>query len=306
MCGAAGDATLRSCPTPALSNTSSYYLRIYSNGGYSGSYSIKITTEDFTEGSVASPVKLDLGGTHTGSVNANSDSFYYFTTPELPGDYTITLDNQVEDLGIRVYSTSAFSGQLIWCSIMASGDTCTVTGLEEHTSYYIRVEGDYYYDVPSFDIGVTAPVRPGCTGGGECYDLEGGAFPAEFANSVGSSVASAAGWYVEGAMAANGAYSLRTEPIGNSEDACFDYSPAIMTNTVSFNFRTDTELNNDFLVFTVDGTDEATWSGLNYWSQHTYFTNSAAALHTYSWCYIKDNNFVAGEDAAWVDDINAY
>ncbi len=76
------------------------------------------------------------------------------------------------------------------------------------------------------------------------------------------------------------------------------------SGTVSFWWKTSSELNADFLCFYVDGVQIAAVSGTKtVWTQVTHLISTAGVWHTLRWAYIKNASTASSSDAAWVDDL---
>lgn len=70
---------------------------------------------------------------------------------------------------------------------------------------------------------------------------------------------------------------------------------------LSFWYRVSSELNYDFLDFTIDGNLQVHVSGNGSWAQ--YSTVLAAGSHELKWTYSKDGSVSNNSDTAWVDDL---
>ena len=71
--------------------------------------------------------------------------------------------------------------------------------------------------------------------------------------------------------------------------------------TVSFSYNVSSEANYDFLVFSIDGTQVAQWSGTQ---SGNFSTPVSLGQHTLKWDYVKDGSVSSGSDAAWIDDVS--
>ena len=74
-----------------------------------------------------------------------------------------------------------------------------------------------------------------------------------------------------------------------------------MADSISFYYRTSTELDYDFLNFYIDNTLQGQWSGVNDWSRVSFPV--APGTHTYKWVYVKDEFSGGGSDQAGLDFI---
>jgi len=69
--------------------------------------------------------------------------------------------------------------------------------------------------------------------------------------------------------------------------------------TVSFRYRVESEVDADFLIFSIDGVPQLSASGFVDWTPFSAAVPSGA--HTLSWEFRKDLSSRAGADAAWLD-----
>lgn len=70
---------------------------------------------------------------------------------------------------------------------------------------------------------------------------------------------------------------------------------------ISFWRKVSSEQNYDWLRFSINGTEMASWSGTQDWAQFTYPVEPGT--RTFKWAYSKDNSVSSGSDCAWIDDI---
>jgi hypothetical protein len=71
--------------------------------------------------------------------------------------------------------------------------------------------------------------------------------------------------------------------------------------TVRFWWKVSSETNHDFLTFSIGGTNQASISGEQDWQQLTYTVPAGPQMLI--WTYSKDGGGSAGQDAAWVDQL---
>jgi hypothetical protein len=76
---------------------------------------------------------------------------------------------------------------------------------------------------------------------------------------------------------------------------------AIQDDSISFYRKVSSEINYDFLVFSVDNNELGSWSGEETWARESYPVSKGA--HIFSWDYIKDYSLSNGSDCGWVDFI---
>ncbi len=70
---------------------------------------------------------------------------------------------------------------------------------------------------------------------------------------------------------------------------------------ISFWRKVSSESGYDFLRFLMNGTEMASWSGTQDWTQMSYPVQPGP--NTFSWKYTKDGSVSSGSDCGWVDDI---
>ena len=127
-----------------------------------------------------------------------------------------------------------------------------------------------------------------------------GAMPDDWTVPSGAS----AGWFVSNEPGSyEGAFSLRSEAIGDGEAAQVEVAGNFTGGTVAFRVRVSSEERFDAIRFYVDGTMVREWSGraITGWQMFTMTLPSGA--HTLRWSYEKDGSAALGEDAAWIDAV---
>ena len=116
-------------------------------------------------------------------------------------------------------------------------------------------------------------------------------------------------WSVDTSTSTDGSASYKSNNHAHGSDT--KISITLLTNggNVSFDYRTITELNYDYLYFCIDNPTctrsssfDARWSGVNAWQN--YNTSYSAGVHTFTWGYGKDGSGSVAEDTVWVDNIS--
>ena len=111
-----------------------------------------------------------------------------------------------------------------------------------------------------------------------------------------------ASWSVASDEASQGALSLKSDDINDYEDAAIEFSGNFHAGTISFDRKVSSEQSWDYLIFYIDGIEQARWSGESDWSNVSY--SVAAGTHTFKWLYSKDGSVSSGTDAAWIDEVS--
>ena len=115
-------------------------------------------------------------------------------------------------------------------------------------------------------------------------------------------------WSVDTSTSSDGSSSYKSNNHGSSSDAKFSITLLTDGGNVSFDYRTITRLNLDFLYFCIDNPScshtsyDARWSGTNAWQN--YNTSFVAGTHTFTWGYGRSSGSPPAEDTAWVDNIS--
>jgi len=111
-----------------------------------------------------------------------------------------------------------------------------------------------------------------------------------------------ASWTVDSSQQYMGKNSLASLPIEDGQTSGIEYIGQLKEGSLSFYYKVDSELNQDFLTFSLDGQVLLDVSGDTGW---TFFSVPVTGgIHTLSWMYQKDGAISAGEDAAYIDHIS--
>ena len=98
----------------------------------------------------------------------------------------------------------------------------------------------------------------------------------------------------------SGTYSSRSGDISDGEITTLEFTGAMSNGTIRFSYNVSSEVNYDFLTFSIDGTQLAQWSGTQ---SGNFSTPVSLGQHTLKWTYSKDGSVSTGSDAAWIDDV---
>ena len=115
-------------------------------------------------------------------------------------------------------------------------------------------------------------------------------------------------WIVTTETSVAGGTSLRSANIGNGQQSCLILELSLPTNSVvSVAARTSSDAADDRLQIIADNLRLDTISAQigqieRDWQQQRYFLPTA--ISTLSWCYIKDDSDIEGQDAAWIDNLS--
>lgn len=109
-------------------------------------------------------------------------------------------------------------------------------------------------------------------------------------------------WTIDWEGAYQGFFHAKSGDIGDNESCEFSINYNTMKDDeIKFYRKVSSEQNFDNLEFYIDNQLRGKWSGSRSWGQESYFVPEGN--HTFKWVYEKDNDGIAGQDAAWVDYI---
>ena len=104
------------------------------------------------------------------------------------------------------------------------------------------------------------------------------------------------------ANAHSGNYVAKSGAIGHSASTELSVTLNVSSaGNIKFWRKVSSELNYDFLRFSIDGEEKGSWSGTLPWAQFSYPVTTGP--HTFKWTYSKDSSVSSGSDCAWIDDI---
>ncbi len=202
----------------------------------------------------------------------------------------------------------AASGNLNWGVGDLAPKTITITVLQD-----ALVE-----TLEQFTVVLSSPVNTTLASAGtiatvRIRDDEPGIFPAGCAIPAGwTQVAgTSASWVASNTEASEGTCSLKAATITNSQSAGIQYAATVAAGTISFKYKVSSEGDYDCLRFAIDGVFQAIGgicpssspgaSGEVDWTPVSIAVPAGA--RTFKWVYSKDSSLAAGDDTAWIDDV---
>ncbi len=122
----------------------SYAFEVTSNGDQEANFSVMVTHSEGTgryEGEVHTPLTLEDGIEHTGTVGVRESSYYSFTAAQA-GPHTIALTGTQSDLLWRLFDAVDFDVILQECDqhFGAADEVCQTFPLHADKRYYVKVE----------------------------------------------------------------------------------------------------------------------------------------------------------------------
>ena len=184
------------------------------------------------------------------------------------------------------------------------GASFTDSGLTNGTRYYYWLEASR--STTSETRISTEPVSAIPTDGDTAYQ--------DFAGDDAIRGVNSFGWYLDTSIGAAGTTSsMRSGGIDHSQQSCMETYVSWQPGEFSFYYKVSSHTGtstSDKLYFYIDDVnvtagdlDGSGVSGSIDWTEAKY-TITAVADVTLKWCYIKDSVTIAGEDAAWIDQIS--
>jgi hypothetical protein len=127
--------------------------------------------------------------------------------------------------------------------------------------------------------------------------FESGAFGSKLAWST----AGPAPWFVQSDVVAGGRFAARSGAIGDGQQSSLVLDVALAGGTGSFDVKVSSEAGWDQLDFYLNGLFQQRWSGQTDWQNYQFAVR--AGINHLEWHYVKDANFSAGLDAAFLDNL---
>jgi len=109
-------------------------------------------------------------------------------------------------------------------------------------------------------------------------------------------------WEISSSEKFENSFAAKSGAIYNSErsEMYFD-GQVLFDDTISFYRKVSSENGYDYLTFYIDDYELGSWSGNQDWEKAGFPVS--AGNHRFRWVYEKDEATVAGQDAAWIDNI---
>ncbi len=319
------------CITTNLDAGVNYYLKVTGSSSSAASYTIVVNGAIGSEGSIANPIVLTEGvskpGTVAGAVNSFDSYSYYKFTAGSSRPYMIMVTNVLSggqnDIEWDMYNTPDFSsipvagvynisGMKTFAgdAVAATSEFTPAVTITAGTTYYIRVSNwnasnnAYNIEVLPYDSAA------GCNTGGTCINFETN--PTLNLNPLTPIQNTAlSAWAIDATHSATGTSSFKagyTTPAGSNKfptyDSCFEIQG---TDVKWLDFSLATQANGiDAFWFYLDGKSSSSnqWSGATAWTRLPVRVETNG-LHTFEWCYFK-NDTSLNNGTAWIDDISLH
>jgi hypothetical protein len=109
-------------------------------------------------------------------------------------------------------------------------------------------------------------------------------------------------WFVQSAETTGSKFAAQAGEIGDGQSTSLILNAEFTGGEGSFEVRVSSEKTWDKLEFLVDGRKVLDWSGVNDWGNYTF--QITPGKHSLEWRYQKDFANSAGDDSAWLDNID--
>lgn len=108
-------------------------------------------------------------------------------------------------------------------------------------------------------------------------------------------------WSISESNSSTGAFSAGSGVIGHNESSTLELHATTTSGVIEFSRQVSSEENYDFLVFSIDGEEQASWSGTLVHEVVSFDTSPGD--HVFRWTYRKDGSVSSPIDQAFIDDI---
>ena len=216
---------------------------------------------------------------------------------ELKFDWRVSSEESYDELQLLVNnivtSDRSISGARDWAqhSYLALADgTYTFTWC-----YKKDASGNYYDDtawVDNIELVRDSVQLPDFN---EAVNIEGGTL--DFDNNV-----STYPWMIDDDENGRVCVSSSNHTISNSESSFSITLNLSRGDVLRFDWKVDSEADNDKLHFLVNAAEQAAISGQQTWANYSY-TAPQDGSYTFTWSYIKNASVNVSNDTAWVDNV---
>lgn len=192
-------------------------------------------------------------------------------------------------------------GECIGATVDCSGssDACNTGACDPATGACVPVPVS---DGTSCDDGIACTTADVCTAG-----VCGGSRPVRFDFETGVAhewtfAGGSRGWATAPSRGRGGSAALANEDISDGQSAHTQldgFFPA--AGAITFWRATSTERGFDFLRFSIDGVEQAAWSGDTALNRVSFPVSAGA--HVFEWRYTKDSSISSGADTVYIDDV---
>jgi len=234
----------------------------------------------------------DMDGNPMDRLMKGTSSFLTFDIENQGGSKSMEISNRLSLLApfVSVAATEASipaieAGAVGQVTFRADVDEDAVEGI---LNYSLQAESGHYADrmERSIPLGYTSE------------DFEGETLNPDLQWSLGSGNKK---WFVTEDITAQGGHCMRSPAINDKVTANLAIGIATDVNDkIAFYHKTSTE-DGDQLIFTLNGQEMETWSGIGDWERSEYELPAGNNLIRFS--FKKDNSGSAGEDAVMIDQL---
>ena len=189
----------------------------------------------------------------------------------LVGNYTLYAEKQIAQLEVKPINGYVFDG---WKGSINSMDN----PIDLHITKDMYVEANFSKSIVT-------------------ENFESGGFTKNGWKTFGDN-----NWIVQSDESIGGAFSAKAGKISDGEYSSLILNGDFSNGNGSFDFKISSEKSWDKLIFLVDGQPLDEWSGVTDWENYVFELKDGK--YTLEWRYQKDFASSAGQDTAWIDNIN--
>ncbi len=111
-----------------------------------------------------------------------------------------------------------------------------------------------------------------------------------------------ADWILTDENTYEGDYCAQSGDIADNQSSVMSVDFTVIdTDSISFFYKVSSEVDYDFLRFSIDENEMERWSGIISWTRAAYLVSPGD--HTFTWSYTKDVLVDGGQDMGWIDYI---
>lgn len=230
-----------------------------------------------------------------------------FTVSATPDIILTSVDSRVSVSGVVEAPSGNFSVSYTWGLVTPAGSSATLSGSNASiVSFTPDIRGVYVLTLTAEvtdsngNVRSLDPTSSKIVAADEMTDtFERGTLHTP---AFRWTTTEAASWTTSDTDFHSGSFSARSGLIAHGETTSLSITLDVpVDGSISFAHKTSSESGFDKLIFDIDGTAQADWSGLNDWEVATY--SLSAGSHILTWVYSKDSSISSGEDRVWIDDV---
>ena len=229
--------------------------------------------------------------------NPISDKLYQYSATEVLDVSNVFDQYEIEPVSVSIVSNS---NPAVVTATMSKANTLNLTASSSSTGTATIILEGTDIDNNKAQTEFTVTVYDPDPQYSSIEDFEDGNFTGNFVWTLTNSGNPNRNWTVATTSPFEGTRCAQTGSVSDSGWDAIELSVTYAYDgIIVFNQKTSSELDWDWLIFTIDGVEQGRLSGLTGWENEFY--SVSAGTHAFKWTYIKDDNTDGGTDQAWLD-----